>query len=116
AFRRATTGKPGPVYLDLPGDVLGQAVDEGKLRFPARNKPAPRPLGDPGAVKEAIWLLARAERPLVIGGSGAGGSDAALQCRPPRPVSAGGPPPRGPLSTPPRPPAAGPPRIRNSFF
>jgi acetolactate synthase-1/2/3 large subunit len=77
AFRHAMTGKPGPVYLDLPGDVLGQPVDESKLTFPARNKPLPRPQGDPGAVREAIALLARAERPLMIGGSGVWWSDAA---------------------------------------
>src|SRR5262249_39260285 len=77
AFRKAMTGKPGPVYLDLPGDVLGQPVDETKLAFAPRWKPAPRPLGDPAAVKEAIALLARAERPLVIGGSGVWWSDAA---------------------------------------
>jgi acetolactate synthase-1/2/3 large subunit len=77
AYRHAMTGKPGPVYLDLPGDVLGQAVDESKLVYPAKNKPLPRPQGDPGAVKEAIQLLARAERPLLIGGSGVWWSDAA---------------------------------------
>jgi thiamine pyrophosphate-dependent acetolactate synthase large subunit-like protein len=76
AFRQATTGKPGPVYLDLPGDVLGQPVEESRLAWPARNKPAPRSLGDPGAVKEAIALLARSSRPLIIGGSGVWWSDA----------------------------------------
>jgi thiamine pyrophosphate-dependent acetolactate synthase large subunit-like protein len=77
AFRKAMTGKPGPVYLDLPGDVLGQPVEESKLTFAPRWKPAPRPLGDPAAIKEAITLLARAERPLMIGGSGVWWSDAA---------------------------------------
>jgi acetolactate synthase-1/2/3 large subunit len=77
AFRQATTGKPGPVYLDLPGDVLGQPVEESQIGWAPRNKPVPRSLGDPGAVKEAIALLARAERPLIIGGSGVWWSDAA---------------------------------------
>ena len=81
AFRQATTGKPGPVYLDLPGDVLGQPVEESRLAWPARNKPAPRSLGDPGAVKEAIALLARSSRPLIIGGSGVWWSDAAAAFR-----------------------------------
>jgi thiamine pyrophosphate-dependent acetolactate synthase large subunit-like protein len=77
AFRHATTGKPGPVYLDLPGDVLGQPVEESQLSFPGRNKAVPRSLGDPGAVKEAVTLLGRAERPLIIGGSGVWWSNAA---------------------------------------
>ena len=81
AFRQATTGKPGPVYLDLPGDVLGQPVEESRLTWPARNKPAPRSLGDPGAVTEAIALLARSARPLIIGGSGVWWSDAAAAFR-----------------------------------
>ena len=77
AFRHATTGRPGPVYLDLPGDVLGEAVDESKLTFPGPARPMPRSLGDPAAVKEAVALLAKAERPLILGGSGVWWSDAA---------------------------------------
>jgi acetolactate synthase-1/2/3 large subunit len=77
AFRQATTGRPGPVYLDLPGDILGEQVDESAVRFPERWRPAPRPLGDPAAVREAVALLARAERPLILGGSGVWWSDAA---------------------------------------
>jgi acetolactate synthase-1/2/3 large subunit len=77
AFRQATSGRPGPVYLDLPGDILGDAVDESRLSYPGPWKPSPRSLGDPAAIKEAIGLLARAERPLVLGGSGVWWSDAA---------------------------------------
>jgi thiamine pyrophosphate-dependent acetolactate synthase large subunit-like protein len=77
AYRQATTGKPGPVYLDVPGDVLGESLDESTIAYPKPWVPAPRTLGDPGAVSEAIALLAKAERPLILGGSGVWWSDAA---------------------------------------
>ncbi len=77
AFRQATSGRPGPVYLDLPGDILGEKVEEDKLAYPAAWRPAPRTLGEPGAVREAIALLARAERPVIIAGSGVWWSDGA---------------------------------------
>src|SRR5882762_4620991 len=54
AFRQATTGRPGPVYLDLPGDILGEKVDDEKIEFPPAWKTLPRPLGDKGAIQEAI--------------------------------------------------------------
>src|SRR5881296_4192890 len=77
AFRQATTGRPGPVYIDMPGDVLGEKVEEDAVTMPAQWKPAPRAHGDPAAIAEAIALLGRAERPLIIAGSGVWWSDAA---------------------------------------
>jgi acetolactate synthase-1/2/3 large subunit len=77
AFRQAMTGRPGPVYLDLPGDVLGEKVDEAAVPWAPAWRPLPRPLGDPAAVREAVALLARAERPVILGGSGVWWSDAA---------------------------------------
>ena len=34
AFREAMGGKPGPVYIDLPGDILYDEVDENKIDWP----------------------------------------------------------------------------------
>jgi thiamine pyrophosphate-dependent acetolactate synthase large subunit-like protein len=76
AFRQATSGRPGPVFLDLPGDVLGEVVEESSVPMPAHWRPAPRAHGDPAAITEAIALLSRAERPLIIAGSGVWWSDA----------------------------------------
>jgi thiamine pyrophosphate-dependent acetolactate synthase large subunit-like protein len=76
AFRQAISGRPGPVYLDLPGDVLGEEVDDSTVTLPPRWRPVPRAQGDPGAVREAVALLASAERPLIFGGSGVLWSDA----------------------------------------
>jgi thiamine pyrophosphate-dependent acetolactate synthase large subunit-like protein len=81
AFRQATSGRPGPVYIDMPGDILGEKVEEEAIRYPGPWHPAPRTLGDPGAVREAIALLGKAERPIIVAGSGVWWSDgaAALQ-------------------------------------
>ena len=81
AYRQAMTGKPGPVYLDLPGDTLGETLEESSVPMPKRWTPAPRTMGDPAAVTEAIALLAKAERPLILGGSGVWWSDAATAFR-----------------------------------
>ena len=70
AFRVATSGQPGPVYVDLPGDVLYRVVEEEEVTFPKRPHQVPRVGGDPALVKEAVALLKAAERPLVISGTG----------------------------------------------
>ncbi|GGG28935.1 hypothetical protein GCM10010964_16060 [Caldovatus sediminis] len=72
AFRQAMAGKPGPVYLDLPGDVLHMEVEEDDIAWPAPAAPdaVARPAAPPAAIARAVALLQEAERPIVITGSG----------------------------------------------
>jgi oxalyl-CoA decarboxylase len=73
AIRAAVSGRPGGVYLDLPGDVLAATLDgeTGARSLVHVVDPAPRQLPAPESVKRAIEVLAKAERPLIILGKGA---------------------------------------------
>lgn len=66
ALRTATTGLPGPVVISVPEDVLTAACDVDVV-LPQRDVAA---APDDAALDELRVLLARAERPLVIAGSG----------------------------------------------
>jgi thiamine pyrophosphate-dependent acetolactate synthase large subunit-like protein len=81
AFREALDAKKGPVYLDLPGDILNHKVDDEKLLFPANYRVESRPAGDPVQVERAIELLAAAKRPIVVTGSGVLWSGASAELR-----------------------------------
>ncbi len=70
AFREALDGKKGPVYLDLPGDVLWAKVEEEKIYWPTQYRVESRPAGDPALIRQAVELLRKAERPIVLTGSG----------------------------------------------
>src|SRR6202040_1714740 len=52
AFRVATGGQPGPVYVDLPGDVLYNRVEESEVMFPNRPHSIPRVAADPDLIKQ----------------------------------------------------------------
>ena len=79
AVRQAFAARPGPVYLDLPGDVLYREVNPTEVRW-VRPEPArQRPLGDQRLVEQAIALLERSQRPIVISGSGVLWSEAASE-------------------------------------
>ena len=74
AFAVATSGRPGPVLIDVPEDVAhGEYdfdagdfwVDPGTLKAQARRM---RP--DPAEVVNAAALIAKAERPLILAGGG----------------------------------------------
>jgi acetolactate synthase-1/2/3 large subunit len=81
AFREAMDGKKGPVYLDLPGDILSAKVDDERLYWPTNYRVEARPAGDPALVRRAIDLLAKAQRPLIVTGSGILWSGASAELR-----------------------------------
>jgi len=80
AFRHATGVKPGPVYLDLPGDVLYKRVESDDFPLPAAAERMPAP-GDPARVDAVLDMLRKAERPVIVAGSGVawGRSEAELR-------------------------------------
>ena len=71
AIREATTGRPGPVALILPQDVLDADAPEAEIDPPRAEFPAERIEPDTAELGAAVEVLARAERPLVIAGGGA---------------------------------------------
>jgi len=70
AYRQSLSGRPGPVYIDCGADVLYEEIEEDTAIRPSRAVKRSRPVGEPGAVKEAIDMLAAAERPLIFAGGG----------------------------------------------
>lgn len=73
AFRMALTGRPGPVHLDLPVDVLFEEGDEAEISIlpPASYRATERQQGDPELVARAAQMLAHARRPFIhVGGGG----------------------------------------------
>ncbi|GAW33488.1 oxalyl-CoA decarboxylase [Roseovarius sp. A-2] len=73
AIRSAVSGRPGGVYLDIPGAMLGQVVDaaEGARSLVKVIEPAQRQLPAPSAIERAIEVMKGAERPLIVIGKGA---------------------------------------------
>ena len=81
ALRTATTGRPGPVFLEIPIDVLFGRADEAKAVFPQHVCPEAAPTPAPEAVIRALDWLAAAERPAIMAGGGvwfSGGGPALL--------------------------------------
>lgn len=68
AFRAAAAGRPGPVYLEFPVDVLNARVERDAAK-PLNTRVASRP-ADTGAAGEMLAMLGRAEKPVLIAGTG----------------------------------------------
>ena len=70
AFRQATSGRPGPVYIDCGADVLYEEVEESKVVKAPRPVVKSRPSADPKAIEDAINLISAAKKPIIFGGGG----------------------------------------------
>ncbi|HET6456742.1 MAG TPA: biosynthetic-type acetolactate synthase large subunit, partial [Armatimonadota bacterium] len=76
AFHIARTGRPGPVLVDLPGDVVLNQLDYKpvtKVDIPSYK---PNTVGHPLQIKKAAKLIAAAERPVIYSGGGVISADA----------------------------------------
>ncbi|MCB9777974.1 MAG: acetolactate synthase [Alphaproteobacteria bacterium] len=69
AFRKATTGVPGPVFLEMPLDVLMNMVDDKGVSMPEGYRTTSVPGADPAAVDAAAAILSKAERPVILVGT-----------------------------------------------
>jgi acetolactate synthase-1/2/3 large subunit len=74
AYRQAMRGRPGPVYLEIPYNILEGKV-QGVVDYPTKPDRV-SPSGDPECIERARTVLTSAKRPIVIAGSGAVWSDA----------------------------------------
>ncbi len=73
AFRMATTGKPGPVHIRVPQNILEEEVASIDLRAQKEfsRYPGHRQIADKREIKKAVELLLKSETPLIICGQGA---------------------------------------------
>src|SRR5438270_190394 len=81
AFRIASTGRPGPVHVDLPKDIL---VKEWSFDYPESvhlRSYNPTYEGHPGQIKKAARAMIRAKRPVLYVGGGAISADASPELR-----------------------------------
>jgi len=72
AFQHAMSGKPGPVYLDFPGDILYQKIPEETVDWSLSGRPLldSRPQGEPRQVERLAAAIAKAKQPIIVSGSG----------------------------------------------
>jgi oxalyl-CoA decarboxylase len=83
AIRAAVSGRPGGVYLDLPGKLFSQVMDAeaGQKSLVKVTDAAPAQIPEPAAVTRALDILKSAKRPLIILGKGAAYAQADGQIR-----------------------------------
>ncbi|MCC7105116.1 MAG: thiamine pyrophosphate-requiring protein [Chloroflexi bacterium] len=67
AFTQLRSGRPGPVMLELPGDVAGEQLQDGIAYQPV---PVLRSQGDPADVESVATSLVQAARPVIHAGQG----------------------------------------------
>jgi acetolactate synthase I/II/III large subunit len=79
AFRHATSGRPGPVFLELPIDVLFARVEEERVAFPKDYRPKAPAGPSRAALAQALKWLSEARRPAIFAGGGVWFAQAAAE-------------------------------------
>ena len=80
AFHTARQGRPGPVVVEMHGDVLGQEAPSGAAES-YRPSTVMRSLPSPGDVKDAVKSLLAAKRPVIWAGQGVLYADACAELK-----------------------------------
>ena len=70
AFYIATTGRPGPVVVDVPKDVTAHKTDYAYPKSVALRSYKPVVEGHPGQIKKAVEIILAAKRPMIYSGGG----------------------------------------------
>lgn len=70
AFYIATSGKPGPVLVDLPADIMKETADDEYPKAVSIRSYKPNTEGHIGQLKRAMTLIRRAKKPLLLAGGG----------------------------------------------
>jgi acetolactate synthase-1/2/3 large subunit len=70
ALHEANSGRKGPVYVEIAGDVLWEELDPSRLRWPSVVAPPARAAAPEAELDAAVALLRSAQRPLLLTGSG----------------------------------------------
>jgi acetolactate synthase-1/2/3 large subunit len=70
AIRKATSGRPGPVYVDIPIDVMFGEIEASEVRYLNTTSLPTRPAPTADAVSRVLELLHGAKRPVVMAGGG----------------------------------------------
>ena len=81
ALGKSIAGRPGGVYLDFPGNIVSEVIDEDSVALRAVQPQVSAPYPDPRSVERIAEMLATAERPLILIGKGAAWADAAEPLR-----------------------------------
>ena len=81
AFRHATSGVPGPVYLEIPIDIVGGVAEEEDVKYPGSYRTQAKAFGDPEYIKQVVDILHSTERPMVLAGSDIWWNDASEELR-----------------------------------
>lgn len=69
AYRQAYTGRPGPVHLDIPVDVMFKTAPDQELAV-EHYMPSGRIKGDPQSISGAAGMICKAKRPVLVAGGG----------------------------------------------